>query len=168
MKKLLSFLVCGLFFASPAFAGGECYSSAELRAEQLLRLHSELMVITVTCRQGSQGENLVPAYTGFTHTNINVLHDAEQTMMNYYSNTHGGDGIEQLDSLRTRLGNESGQEIADMSAPVYCSKYRDKVLSFYQGDSTQIVSEVQRMVVAEKSYGHLCPSSGTRIAKGGQ
>ncbi len=67
-----------LFFAAPAMAAQQCYSSAEVEAEQLLRLHSELMVITVTCHTGSRGENLVPAYTTFTQEHLAALHNADK------------------------------------------------------------------------------------------
>ena len=79
------------------------------------------MVITVTCHTGSQRRDLVSAYTGFTRKHIGVLHGAEQTLIRFYHKTYGGSGIERLDKLRTRLGNEYGQKVADMSAPLYCA-----------------------------------------------
>ena len=46
MKFLQAPLLAGLIFcASPAFAGAPCYTQAQMKAEQLLRLHSELMVV---------------------------------------------------------------------------------------------------------------------------
>ncbi len=167
MKKFLLVFIANFLLTTTAVAADRCYSPAELEAENTLRLHSELMVITVTCRQGSEGENLVPAYTGFTKDNIGVLHEAEQTMIRYYKKNYGGDGIPYLDSLRTRLANEFGQKAANVSAPVFCSLYRNKVLNFYDADPTQLHDEVKHMCVAEKSYGHLC-GDGTRIAKHGQ
>jgi hypothetical protein len=143
-------------------AADQCYSVNELKAEQLLRLHSELMVITVTCHQGSRGENLVPAYTGFTKENIKQLHQAEKVMMHYYAAIYGGNGVAQLDKLRTKLGNEYGQKIADISAPLYCSQYRDKVLQFNSCTPGQLDDEVEHMVSSERSYGHPC------VAKDGQ
>jgi len=156
--------------AGPAMAAQICYSPAELQAEQLLRLHSELMVITVTCRQSSSGDNLVPAYTGFTKRNISSLHEAEQTLIRYFKVHFGGSGIDRLDQLRTRLGNEFGLQIAHVSAPVFCADRRDKVMSYYQANADEIQDEVQRMMVSEKSYGHACPNLGdtTRIARKGQ
>jgi len=165
--------------AAPAFAGdqcfsdqqmrtGQCYSTEQLRAEQLLRLHSELMVITVTCKQGSKGENLVPAYTGFTNRNLKALHDADQTMISYYHTVFGGSGIDRLDKLRTKLGNEFGQKMADASAPVYCRDNRDMVLTYYRVTPAQLQAEVEHMIVADDSYGHLCTAAAaaaTRLAK---
>src|ERR1700744_2189836 len=100
-----------------AHAAGQCYSSNQMEAEQLLRLHSELMVVAIECRTSTQGDNLVNAYAGFTKDHINALHDAEHTLMTYYSSIYGGDGVEQVDKLRTNLGNEYGQQRADASAP---------------------------------------------------
>ncbi|MDX2028757.1 MAG: hypothetical protein SFW62_09000 [Alphaproteobacteria bacterium] len=164
MKKFFGLLLCALLVSPPLLAAPACYSIAELEAEQTLRLHSELMVITVTCRSGSKGQNLVPAYTGFTRAHIQALQEAEQTMINYYVRDGKG-GIAQLDKLRTKLGNEFGQKSADMSAPAFCAKYRDRVLAFYSGDAEKLEEEVQAMVAHEDSYGQLCSSSRTRIAK---
>ena len=46
-----------------------------------------------------------------------MLHDAEQTLIQHYKAIYGGKGIDRLDKLRTRLANEYGQMIADVSAP---------------------------------------------------
>ncbi len=155
-------------FSFPALAAPACYSPAEAEAEQLLRLHSELMVITVTCKTGSQGQDLVRAYTGFTRARITELHDAEQTMARYYRAHGGGNGVAQLDTLRTKLGNEFGQRIADESAPVWCGAYRDKVLLFRAASAGQVREEVRRMMEADKTYVRACSQDGTRVAgKGG-
>ncbi len=164
MRYALTSIIIGLLLCPPAFAADQCYSPDELAAEQLLRLHSELMVITVTCKQSSDGESLVPKYTGFTKINIHSLHDAEQTMISYYKKIYG-EGVSHLDRLRTLLANEYGQQIADMSAPAFCQERRDKVVTMYGANEGDIGVEVARMVVSEKSYGHLCPGAGTRIAK---
>ncbi len=149
--------------SSPAYAGAACYNATQLQAEHMLRLHSELMVITVTCRVGSEGQDLVSAYTGFTKRNIGVLHDAEHTMANYY-NANGGNGIDRVDKLRTLLGNEYGQKIADMSAPAFCAAFRDMVLDFAHATPVEVSQEVERMKVHEKSYIKMCEPSA-RIAK---
>jgi hypothetical protein len=152
--------------ALPALAVSACYTPAELHAEHLLRLHSELMVITVTCHVGSQNEDLVSAYTGFTKNHISALHEAENTMSSYYSQ-HGGHGQDKLDKLRTKLGNEFGQKIADMSAQPFCDAYRDKVLAFYRASPADVQGEVQRMEASDTSYIEPCLPK-THIAKAAQ
>jgi hypothetical protein len=163
VRLVFSVLLAPLFFfllvmliTPPAQAGARCYSPAEVQAEKLLRLHSELMVITVTCKMGSTGQDLVGAYTGFTKNNINDLHDAEQTMIAYYKKAYGGKGVEKLDRLRTLLANEYGQEIANLSAPVFCGKKRDKVLALYKADSGLMYGEA--MAISARSYDPPCGS----------
>src|SRR5262249_42208026 len=146
--------VCVFAFAAlaavPAFGASSCYSPIEMEAEHMLRLHSELMVITVTCKVGSQGENLVAAYTDFTKTHIKELHEAEQVMTRYYD-SHGGDGQDRLDRLRTKLGNEFGQKIADLSSQPFCDAYRDKVVRFSDVSDTELTDEVARMEVNDRT-----------------
>lgn len=150
MLKFVFALVLCCLLASPSHAAPACYSPAEKKAISLLRLHSELMVITVTCHQGSQGENLATAYSGFTKKNIRALHQAEHTMAQYYT-SHGGAGQDDLDHLRTHLANEFGQRIADMSAQPYCDSYRDKVLALYRASPDAINDEVEKLNVAASS-----------------
>jgi len=154
---LFTFL-CAFLITTPifVFAAPRCYSPAELDAEQLLRLHSELMVISLTCKQASSGQDLISAYTGFTRNNIAVLREAEQTMIRYYDAISGGAGIANLDRLRTRLGNEYGQEIADDSAPAFCQQKRDMVMELFHDTPLQVASEIQHMKLTAGSYGLPC------------
>jgi hypothetical protein len=159
---LLAFLtVC----AVPAFADNACYAPEQTRAEQLLRLHSELMVITVTCRQGSDGQFLPAAYTSFTQKNIRALHDAEQTMIAYYAATKKGDPIEHLDRLRTLLSNEFGQKAAKLTAPNFCTLFRDKVAQFNAATPDILDNHIRRMTISERSY--VKPCGKTVVAKKG-
>jgi hypothetical protein len=164
MKKIWFAALAVVCFASPVWAGPMCYSPAEMQAEHLLRLHSELMVITVTCHVGSQGQDLVSAYTGFTKRNINELHGAEKVMANYYDN-NGGHGQDRLDKLRTILANEFGQKIVTMgTAQAFCDAYRDKVLTFASATPADVQNEIERMQVTYKAYADPC-AAATRMAK---
>jgi len=171
MKKCIVFIALAItllsssvFAATKAktIASKRCYSPAEVQAEQLLRLHSELMVITVTCKVSSVGQDLVAAYTGFTKNNIDVLHDAEQTMVNYYKKAYGGKGIPLLDRLRTKLANEYGQQIANVSAPAFCAQRRDKVISMHGASASAVQGEVLK--ASASTYEPLC-GSGMRTAQ---
>jgi hypothetical protein len=138
MKNLFLGFACFIvLFSSSAMAANHCYSPEEMAAEQLLRLHSELMVITVTCKQGSTGRDLVKAYTGFTRRNTNIIQNAERTLIDHFSSSYGSDGTSRLDQLRTRLANEFGQQIADESAPSFCANRRDMVTMMYDAQSPQ-------------------------------
>ncbi|HUY67932.1 MAG TPA: hypothetical protein VMV79_01350 [Alphaproteobacteria bacterium] len=169
-RTFLTALCFGVFsvaLAVPASAASACYTPAELHARQVLRLHSELMVIAIACRTGSDGENLINAYTGFTQDNLDTIRDAEQTMIRYYSRHDGGSGIPQLDTLRTRLGNEASQQMALMSSPVFCAQYRDMVTDYYYDTPSQIEGSVNHMVI-QAAARHSCiiaDSGETVVAK---
>ncbi|MDE1901817.1 MAG: hypothetical protein KGI37_09270 [Alphaproteobacteria bacterium] len=166
MKILSALLVAALAFAAtPAFAARACYTPDQMRAEQLLRLHSELMVVAITCRQGSRGQDLPAAYVDFTKHNIGILHGAEQTMIGYYRTHDRGDPTSHLDRLRTLLGNEFGQESADMSAPAFCAAFRDDVVKYDAASRADIDNAVTHMEVADRSYEPLCGSKATEVAK---
>jgi hypothetical protein len=154
--RILPILIILILLPSLAFAAPACYTLAEMRAEEMLRLHSELMVITVTCHQASDGTDLVPAYESFTHVNLPTLHAAEQTMITYYKHHGAGQGVDQLDKLRTRLGNEFGQEIADVSAPAFCAKNRDLVPEFAAAPPQKLEDEAARLQSLGKSDVPLC------------
>jgi hypothetical protein len=156
MKKILLALLCLGVMAAPAMAGSACYTADEAKAENLLRLHSKLMVVTVTCRQGSDGRDLVPAYTGFTQKNIRALHEAEATMTAYYKKTGRGDPTSRLDRLRTLLANEYGKQIADVSAPQFCASERDVVAALADSDSATILGEAQKVSAGAHAYAPNC------------
>jgi len=140
--------------STPALA--TCYSSTQARAEQLLRLHSELMVVAVTCRQGSDGRDLSKEYVSFTRKNIRALHNAEQTLMKYYKESGQDNPTESLDHLRTRLGNEAGQAVAKMTAPVFCARYRDDIARFRSESPEEIDKQTQHMAKSTKAFEKTC------------
>lgn len=162
MRRTLLMFLGLVFFSTPSHASSACYTPAEMEAEQLLRLHSELMVITVTCHQGSDGQNLVPAYTGFTHNNLNLIRGAEQTMIGFYKKHYKGDPTARLDRLRTLLANEYGKQIADVSAPRFCASERDKVVTLYNYAPASILGEAKREQISAHFYAPLC---GEQVAR---
>jgi hypothetical protein len=168
MKKVFLALVVLLAVSPPAHAEQQCYTPLQFKAEQWLRLHSELMVITVTCKQSSLGDNLVPFYTGFTKRHLPVLHEAEQVLIKHYKALYGGSGVDKLDELRTRLGNEYGEEIAQQSAPMFCTLWRDKVIQMYGASPRQVEVEVESLMHTGTPYEHMCDGDAATLAsKGG-
>ena len=166
MKIARCFLGAGLALialAGSAVAGPSCYKPEQTQAEHWLRLHSELMVITVTCRQASDGQPLPAAYGAFTQKNLPALRQAEQTMISYYKATAKGDAVSKLDRLRTQLGNEFGQKVADMSAPEFCAAYRDKVVQFTDSSTSDVKDHVQRMASSERPYVQSCGAKAAAV-----
>lgn len=162
-RRVIVLSICLVFALNPAFAARRCYSQSELQAEQLLRLHSELMVIAYTCKQGSRAQDLMTYYNGFTSNNIGILHDAEQTLIRYFKIRYHDDGIEHLDDMRTKLGNEVSQTSADDSAPLFCRQYRDKVIDFFYASPSQLRGEVAHMVRTKRAYSDVCKPAAPKI-----
>ena len=158
MKKLLAIALL-VSLASPAHAAERCYSPEEIKAERLLRLHSELMVITVTCKQGSTGRDLVRAYTGFTKRHVDQIKQAEMTMSHYYTAAYGGDGTSRLDKLRTKLANEFGQQSANVSAPVFCAQRRDMVTTLFDSPPASLADESMRLYETALTDDPVCGKS---------
>ncbi|MFA5041490.1 MAG: hypothetical protein WC464_07650 [Bdellovibrionales bacterium] len=150
-------IIAGIILCiAPSFAQASCYTPEQARAEHLLRLHSELMVVATTCRQGSDGSDLSAAYVSFTRKNLRALRGAEKTMLAYYKYAASGDPVENLDRLRTRLGNEAGQTAADMSAPTFCARYRDDIEKFRAATAAAIDKQIQQMAAASPSFVKPC------------
>ncbi len=152
--------------AVPASSAPTCYTPEEMRAEQLLRLHSELMVITAVCRKGSTGQPLPQAYSAFTNKHIDTLRDAEQTMMAYYKATLKGNSVRHLDHLRTKLANEYGQKAATMTSPQFCAAYRDKVVRYRIATAQEVENEERLLEQAGKAYAPLCDEDRVAFRKG--
>lgn len=159
------FLVLALVGLVPAAASAACYTPEQVRAEQWLRLHSELLVITLTCKQASDGRPLPDFYVAFTHKNIDPLHRAEATMTSYYKASAKGSAVSHLDTLRTKLGNEFGQKAGRMTAPQFCLAYRDKVAQFAAAPPRVVEAQVQKMADSEKTYVKACGKAAVKKAK---
>ena len=158
MKRLLIAMLLTVA-AVPAHAASRCYGPAEIDAERVLRLHSEMMVVTVTCKQASTGRDLVRAYTAFTRRHVNQIKEAETTMADYYASAYGGDGISRLDTLRTKLANEFGQLVADESAPAFCAQRRDMVVAMHDSPPSSLLEAGKLLYADSMSYAPTCGKS---------
>lgn len=166
--RIWLFTILSLFLlASGAQAASkkQCYTPTERHAEQLLRLHTELMVTAITCQQDEDGRDLVAGYGDFTRTHVDVIRDAETVMKTFYQSHYGGDGTARLDKLRTQLGNEYGQKIANLSAPGYCGQYRSEVARLYKASAPEIEAQINQMNDAGMGRLPVCGAKGPTLAK---
>ena len=131
-------LLLAALYPAQAYAAKACYSAEHVKAENMLRLHSELLVIALTCEKASDGQDLPSAYTSFTKKNLPVLKKAEQTMMGYYKSL-SKNPTNSLDELRTKLGNEFGKKAAELSPDAFCYNYKDKVVILRDASAPQVV-----------------------------
>lgn len=129
MKKLagiLGFMLCLSTSATGAFAGG-CYSASEFEAEQGLRIHSELMVIGLTCMKMPQGETMYKKYQSFTLKHQNLIAGYETDIIGYYARQGLKNPERQLHTLRTNLANEISQHAITMSTSTFCQHFGPRI-----------------------------------------
>lgn len=143
--------------AVPAFAAAPiCYSADEAAAEQLIRLHSELMVIAVTCKYGPGNVSLFDAYAGFGRSHNAALRSAEANMIAYYKRS-GKQGIAELDRLRTVLGNEYSNEAAQNDTQEWCNRISSQMVDA----ATWSEPHLQQVVMQKTKASHMdvCPAT---------
>lgn len=114
--------------AAPALAAppkGPCYSIPEFAAEQGIRLHTELMVVGLTCQHMDvKGQlSLFNQYKQFTLKHQTRIQDWEKTLVNYFKRTAKGNPTRNFDSFRTRLANETSQRAIALTTPVFCGTH---------------------------------------------
>lgn len=111
--------------AAPPPSKGPCYSVAEFEAEQGIRLHTELMVVGLTCQyMDVKGEaSLFNQYKLFTLKHQARIQAWEKTLVDYYKRTAKGNPTRNFDTFRTRLANETSQRAIALSTPVFCGTH---------------------------------------------
>lgn len=113
-------LVAGPVLGAAAPKAPACYSRTEHAAEQLLRLHTEIMTVGLYCKEINAADDPFGMYQRFTVANRIVLSDAEKTLMAFY--TKNG-GKAKFDTFRTELANEASRRSAIINVGVYCHEY---------------------------------------------
>ncbi len=103
---------------------GACYSRSEHAAEQLMRMHTEMMVVGLTCRTVVPEKNPFGLYQDFSVKNRALLSSSEATLIGFYKKTGGG--VRQFDTYRTELANEISRRAATIGIPQYCQTFVDR------------------------------------------
>lgn len=123
--RLFIFLTA-LFLSSQVYA--QCYTQAEVEAEQGLRIHSELMVISLNCQHvAGQNGNLYSQYQSFTNRHLDLISSYEQIMKNYFSRSGSHNPEKEINDLRTILANKISTDAAKMRPNVFCKHYGNRI-----------------------------------------
>lgn len=128
MKKLFAALVAVLCLSLTAQAqAAGCYSSAEFEAEQGLRIHSELMVIGLTCLRMPGGQDLYRKYATFTRNNQELIAGYEETIISYYRAQGVPNAETKLHTLRTNLANGISRHTVEMGTLSFCQHFAPRI-----------------------------------------
>lgn len=134
--KSMILSIAVLFSLTSAAAAAPCYTSVEVEAEQGLRIHSELMVIALTCvKSPAGGAELYAKYQYFTDRNKPLISAYESDMLRYYKK-QGKGAEEKLHNLRTKLANQVSEHAITMSVDQFCQRFApriDQALSMDEG-----------------------------------
>jgi hypothetical protein len=135
---------CVLATSTSAWAKSACYSAAEYDAEQAVRLHTELMVIGLTCNAIEADRKLFAKYQQFTTKNRTSLLNWEKILIGHFGQTGKSNPTRQFDDFRTVAANEVAQRSALLTPPVFCQTHSDIVdqaLSLSDSDLKRYLSE---------------------------
>src|SRR3954466_10404344 len=135
---------CVLVASTSAWAKPACYSQAEYDAEQAVRLHTELMVIGLTCNAIEADRKLFSKYQQFTTKNPNSLMNWEKVLIGHFRETDKSNPTRKFDDFRTVVANEIAQRSALLTPPVFCQTHSDIVdqaLSMSESDLKRYLSE---------------------------
>lgn len=139
MKKIALALALTLCLSTTsANAKGSCYTPAEFEAEQGLRIHSELMVIGLTCLKMPQGAQGYLKYQNFTQKNKSLITGYENDLIGYYRRSGSGNPEIKLHTLRTTLANQISQHAISMSTVSFCKRFSPRIDQALSMDKSKI------------------------------
>ena len=109
-----------------ANAKNVCYTRAEHAAEQILRMHTEMMVIGLSCQQVMPTAAPFKVYQDFTVKHRADLSKAESTMQGHFRKHVSGNATKNFDSYRTELANEVSRRASTIGRGHYCSTFVER------------------------------------------
>jgi len=138
MKTFLLACLLSIVSINVSLAAAECYSETEFEAEQGLRIHSELMVIGLTCQHISGSVNIYSKYKDFTNRYDVLLEGYEDLLISYYEDQGLTNPDKELHELRTSLANKISQHAATMNTNIFCTQFKQRMDKALQMDEKTI------------------------------
>lgn len=127
MRKFIvaASLVFSLF--APAAEAAHCYGPKEFEAEQGIRIHSELMVIGLTCMKMPGGPENYSRYQQFTQKNSKLIAQYETDLIRHYKSEGIGGAEVKLHTLRTTMANQISKRAIAMSTGTFCNRFSSRI-----------------------------------------
>ncbi len=96
-------------------------------AEQILRLHTELMVTSLACAEAYGDADLYQRYRQFTVDHADAMRDSQAEITRRFGS--GEPAERQFDLFRTEMANAESQTMQRVSTPVYCAMRQSRFRS---------------------------------------
>lgn len=153
--------------AAPALAAvrtNACYTPAQHAAEQLIRIHTELMVVGLTCKDVTPDKAPFARYQEFTVKHRSHISKAEAELASFLGKGNRSAGIRHFDMYRTEMANEISRRAAIIGTPLYCSTFVDRThaaVALSPDDLRVLTADEKGAGVMHLSEAPLC---GTKVA----
>lgn len=131
--------------SSAAGKAQACYNRAEHAAEQTIRMHTEMMVVGLTCQQVYPDKKPFNVYQDFTVKNRSLLSNSEAAMIDHFRKRGGGNPTRQFDMFRTEMANEVSRRAAVIGTTNYCYNFVDRTKA-----ATELTPEDIRTLTADE------------------
>lgn len=155
MRILKLFLIVCLLLAPGALTARECYVPEEYEAEQGLRLHTDLEVISLTCKYDGYRRPLRQSYGVFVKKYSKWISGWENTIARLYAYM-GNSKNEVIDNFRTSLANAKGREAGTLTPRQFCLKYANWVPAVASWTPDQVKEYIRRPDPDRKTRKPLC------------
>ncbi|TNE32335.1 MAG: hypothetical protein EP349_01870 [Alphaproteobacteria bacterium] len=159
LAVLLSFTAAGKAHAA------RCYNISQFEAEQGLRIHSELMVIGLTCQLIPGYNGLYSQYQQFTHKNRTLIADYENRLINFYKTRGSGEPTKKLHTLRTDIANEISQHAIKMSVTSFCNHFSPRLERALSMDQATLQRWARQIWPDQKTSTPLCRQDEATLIK---
>jgi hypothetical protein len=128
IKSLLLSLVLVSFYAGIAQAAG-CYTPLEAESEQGIRIHSELMVISLNCAHmaTANGKNLYAEHRKFTAKYADLFATYEKILIQNMAKSGVANPEKALHEMRTNFANKISKDSAEMRPDKFCRTFAPRV-----------------------------------------
>jgi len=108
--------------ALPNPAGdSQCLPEPAAHADQMMRLHTELMLASLACGENWGSDQLYVQYADFTYRMQTMLEDGLAEMRQHFTRQGESDSLAAFDRYRTAIANEEAQELRDLGTVTYCN-----------------------------------------------
>lgn len=109
--------------------GAACYTPLEAEAEQGIRIHSELMVISLNCQHMTPRgqENLYSQYRKFTSKNAALFSTYEMLLIKFFKKAGSPNADLEMHTMRTQFANKISKDAAVMRPDAFCKTYMPRI-----------------------------------------
>lgn len=124
--------------ASVAAAAGGCYTPAAYEAEQGLRIHSQLMVIGLTCQRMPGASGIYAKYHRFTEANRDIIRDYENEIIAHFRRNGSSAPEKDFHALRTSIANDVSTQAMSMRVDRFCRQFMPVLSQALQMNGQQV------------------------------